>query len=58
MLLEGITSDETKTSDSLITFYFGKWWRRTKTKDKGVVNCEQLETKNKLQWNFAKETIL
>ena len=45
MLLEGITSDETKTSDSLITFYFGKWWRRTKTKDKGVVNCEQLETK-------------
>ena len=26
-LLEGLTSDETKTTEGLIMFYFGKWLR-------------------------------
>ena len=31
-LLHGLTSDETKTSEGLIIFYFGKWWCNLKTK--------------------------
>ena len=33
-LLDGVTFDETKTSEGWIIFYFGlRWWRHMKTKD-------------------------
>ena len=30
-LLEGLKSDETKTSQGLVISYFGNWWRHMKT---------------------------
>ena len=38
MFLEGLTctSDETKTSEGMVIFYFGKWWRHMKTSNRSV----------------------
>ena len=44
LFIEGLTSDETKTTEGLIIFFFGKCWRHTKTKNCNFAAVSQTDS--------------